>query len=159
MKKILAFLLVTVMALSLLTGCGNPVYDEFENFLNVEMAEPNANYELITEEAATWAEMATAEEMLASIRDVLLPLVDDSLAKVNAIELTTEEVKEVKAKYIAVMEAYKAGFEALSAGLMANDEAKMIEGNDKVAEAIELLNDYNASLEALAEEVGATVEY
>ena len=36
MKKYFAILLMVVMSFTLLTGCGNPAYDEFENFLNVE---------------------------------------------------------------------------------------------------------------------------
>ena len=46
MKKILALLLMVVMSFALLTGCGSdPVYDDLENFLNVEMVEINADYE------------------------------------------------------------------------------------------------------------------
>ena len=45
MKKILALLLMVVMSFALLTGCGSdPVYDDLENFLNVEMKEVTENY-------------------------------------------------------------------------------------------------------------------
>lgn len=55
MKKILALLLMVVMSFALLTGCGSdPVYDDLENFLNVEMVEINADYEKITAEVGTW---------------------------------------------------------------------------------------------------------
>ena len=37
MKKIFALLLMVVMSFTLLTGCSDPVYDDLENFLNVEM--------------------------------------------------------------------------------------------------------------------------
>lgn len=35
---------MAVMAFTLLTGCSDPVYDDLENFLNVEMVEVNAEY-------------------------------------------------------------------------------------------------------------------
>ena len=44
------------MALTLLTGCGDLVYDDFSNYLNVEMTEVNANYEKIKTEAGRWGE-------------------------------------------------------------------------------------------------------
>ena len=55
MKKIFALLLMVVMSVTLLAGCGSdPVYDDLENFLNVEMVEINADYEKITAEVGTW---------------------------------------------------------------------------------------------------------
>ena len=46
---------MVVMSFALLTGCGSdPVYDDLENFLNVEMVEINADYEKITAEVGTW---------------------------------------------------------------------------------------------------------
>ena len=44
MKKIFSLLLMAVMAFTLLTGCSDPVYDDLENFLNVEMKEVTENY-------------------------------------------------------------------------------------------------------------------
>ena len=44
MKKIIALSLAVLMALALLTGCSDPVSDDFENFLNVEMAGVTENY-------------------------------------------------------------------------------------------------------------------
>ena len=51
MKKLLALLLMVVMLVTLLAGCGtDPVQADLENFLNVEMTEVNADYTKITEE-------------------------------------------------------------------------------------------------------------
>ena len=71
----------------------------------------------------------------------------------------TEEVKEIKNKYVKVMEAYKAGFEALSEGCETQDEATINAGNEKLEEALELLDEYNKALEELAKEHGSEVEY
>ena len=46
MKKIFALLLMVVMSVTLLAGCGtDPVYEDLSNYLNVEMVEVNAEYE------------------------------------------------------------------------------------------------------------------
>ena len=51
MKKIFALLLMVVMSVTLLAGCGtDPVQADLENFLNVEMTEVNADYTKITDE-------------------------------------------------------------------------------------------------------------
>ena len=54
MKNLLALLLMVVMSVALLAGCGDPVYDDLSNYLNVEMKEVNADYEKITAEVGTW---------------------------------------------------------------------------------------------------------
>lgn len=159
MKRIFAIALTFVMAFSLLTGCGNPVHDDLVNYLNNQMTEVNANYEKITAEAATWVELEEVDALVLSLTDVLIPLVDDSLTKLSDINPETDEVKVLKDKYVSVMDAYKAGFELILAGVQENDEAKMTEGDAKINEGIALLDEYNQGLEALASEVGAEIEY
>jgi len=159
MKKTLAVLLMVVMSLALMTGCSDPVYDDFENYLNIQMVDVNDNYVKITEEAANWENYEEDAEFVSSINDIMLPLVDDSLAKLDKINPQTDEVKDLKVKYVKVMDAYKAGFEEVAEGF-ASEDADMIEaGNEKINEAIEFLDEYNAALEALAEQVGAEIEY
>lgn len=159
MKKILAFLVTAVMLLTVLTGCGDPVYDDFENFLNTEMTEVNENYDKIAEETEIWANLEDDEDLIAGLEEDLLPLVEDSLAKLEKIEPETDEVKELKEKYVAVMEAYKEGFELVLAGIKDNDADEIYAGNDKLSEGLSLLDEYNDALDALAKEVDAEIEY
>ena len=160
MKKILALLLMVVMSFALLTGCGSdPVYDDLENFLNVEMVEINADYEKITAEVGTWETLEDDNAIKKSIEDTLLPLVNGSLEKLTEINPATEEVKEIKDKYVKMMDAYKASFEILAEGCETQDEATINAGNEKLEEALELLDDYNKALEELAKAHGSEVEY
>lgn len=160
MKKILALLLMVVMSFTLLTGCGSdPVYDDLENFLNVEMVEVNADYEKITAEVGTWETLEDDNAIKKSIDDTLLPLVNGSLEKLGGINPETEEVKAIKDKYVKVMDAYKAGFEAFSVGCETQDEATINTGTQKLEEAVELLDVYNKALEELAKEYGSEIEY
>ena len=160
MKKIFALLLMAVMSVTLLAGCGtDPVYEDLSNYLNVEMVEVNADYEKITAEVGTWETLEDDNAIKKSIEDTLLPLVNGSLEKLTEINPATEEVKEIKDKYVKVMDAYKAGFEALSEGCETQDEATINAGSQKLEEAVELLDEYNKALEELAKEHGSEVEY
>ena len=159
MKKFTALLIAAVMMLASLTGCTNAVYDDFQNFLNVEMVEVNANYDKLLEELAVWDTLEYDAEIAEFIKASLIPLVDDSLAKLTKINPETVEVQEIKAKYVKVMEAYKAAFEDMYTAFSTGDEAVLEEGNAHLDEGMVLLDEYNAALEALAAEVGAEIQY
>lgn len=160
MKKIFAILLMAVMSVTLLAGCGtDPVYEDLSNYLNVEMVEVNADYEKLTAEVGTWETLEDDNAIKKSIEDTLLPLVNGSLEKLTEINPATEEVKEIKDKYVKMMDAYKASFEILAEGCETQDEATINAGNEKLEEALELLDDYNKALEDLAKEHGSEVEY
>lgn len=159
MKKFTALLIATVMMLASLTGCTNAVYDDFQNFLNVEMVEVNANYDKLLEELTVWDTLEYDAEIAEFIKASLIPLVDDSLAKLTKINPETVEVQEIKAKYVKVMEAYKAAFDDMYTAFSTGDEAVLEEGNAHLDEGMVLLDEYNAALEALAAEVGAEIQY
>ncbi|MBO5136626.1 MAG: hypothetical protein J6C17_04565 [Clostridia bacterium] len=159
MKKFLALLLMAVMTVTCLAGCGDPVYDDLENYLNVEAVNVNINYKALTEELSKWETFETDAELATSLNDVLIPLVDASLTELNGINPETAEVKELKAKYVMVFESYKKGFEALSEGCVTQDEATINAGYESLGEGVELLDEYNAGLEALASEYGSEIEY
>ena len=159
MKKFTALLIAAVMMLASLTGCTNAVYDDFQNFLNVEMVEVNANYDKLLGELAVWDTLEYDAEIAEFIKASLIPLVDDSLAKLTKINPETVEVQEIKAKYVKVMEAYKAAFDDMYTAFSTGDEAVLEEGNAHLDEGMVLLDEYNAALEALAAEVGAEIQY
>lgn len=57
------------------------------------------------------------------------------------------------------MTAYKEAFEEILVGIHELDDDKILSGSDKLDTAIELLDEYNKTMEDLAEEVGASIEY
>ena len=159
MKKLLALLLMVVMSFTLLTGCSDPVYDDLENFLNVEMKQVNADYTKITEEVGKWETYEDDNAIKASVNDTLLPLVEASLTALKDINPETEEVKAIKDKYVKVMDTYKVAFETLAEGCETQDEATISTATEKLEEAVSLLDEYNKALEELAKEHGSEVEY
>ena len=159
MKKILALLLIAVLSLTLLTGCSDPVADDFENYLNVEMKEINADYKKLTQEVGAWENSEDDADILASIEEILLPIVNDSLAALEDIKPETDEVKAIKEKYVKVMETYKDAFETFTDAINTQDEDTAIAAAEKLSEAVELLDEYNSDLENLAKEHNLEVEY
>lgn len=159
MKKFIALLIAVVMSLTALTACSDPVFDDFENYMNVEMKTVNENYEKIRTEASTWENITENAELESSLKDTMLPLVYDLLEKLEKITPETTEVTALKDKYTKIMQAYKEGFEEMLAGVQEIDEDKLVAGNEKIDEGLKLLEEYNADLEALADETGAQIEY
>ena len=159
LKKIIAAVLLTVMAMGVLTACGDPVASDFEKFLNTDMVDINANYDKLKEEMTKWDKFETVDEISNSVNNVILPNINDSMEKLAAITPETDEVKEIKAKYEKVLKTYKEGYEIMLDYCATNDDAKADEANTKIDEAIGYLNEYNAALEALAKEKDMQIEY
>ena len=98
-KKVMAGMLMGIMVIGMLTGCGgDPVADDFEKFLNTDMVDVNANYDKIKEETAKWGDLETNEEIKDSINNGIMPNIDDSLDKLSKIKPETDEVKAIKEK-------------------------------------------------------------
>ena len=160
MKKIFTLLLMVIMSVTLLAGCGtDPVYEDLSNFLNVEMVEVNAEYEKLTAEVGTWEILEDDIAIKKSIDDTLLPLVNGSLEKLKDINPETEEVKAIKDKYVKVMDTYKVAFETLAEGCETQEDATINAGSEKLEEAVGLLDEYNKALETIAAEYDLEVEY
>lgn len=160
MKKVVSLVLVALMAVAVLAGCGSdPLYDDLSNYLNVEMVEVNANYENLKAELAKWESFEDDAALATNISDVILPIVNDSLKKLEAINPATEEVKAVKAKYVSMMEEYKKGFEALLEGCNTQEDEIIATAYASIEKAVSLLDEYNKALEELAAKCGTEVEY
>ena len=159
MKKLLTCLFALVMGLSLLTGCGDAVADEFEKFLNEDMVTVNAKYEDLKTELAKWTNLETDAEMIDSLKNVILPNIDEEIAMVNAIELTTDEVKEIKAKFMTMLDKYKEGYSAMLTALETADITALENSLTIVEAGLTALEDYNKALEDLATDKGMTIEY
>lgn len=161
MKRILSLVLVALMSVTLLVGCGeatDPIYEDLSNFLNVEMVDVNANHDKI---AQAYNVMTTLEDdaAIAEAIQAILPVINDSIEKVEAITPATDEVLVLKETYASLMEAYKGGFEALLAGCETQDDAVIQSGVELMNIAAEILDTYNQSVEELAAEHGGEVEY
>ena len=153
MKRIIALLLMVMMALTLLAGCGDPVLDELENYVNVEITPVNENYKKIAEEIAAWGQIEDDSALEASLKNELIPLVDETILILEKIPLKTDEVMNLNAKYIKAMMAHKEGFALLIDGIQKKDASIMYKGNDKINEGIDILADFNTSLTALTKEL------
>ena len=159
MKKWIAGMLVMVMSLAFLAGCGaDPVAEELEKFINEDMKEVLVLYDEIATEAGRWGELETDADIIASLEGTLLPKIDASAAILKDIAPETEEVKALKAKFDEVITAYKEGFGQILEGAKAEDAEKMTAGSARVEEGVAFCDAYNQAAEALAAEKGLTIE-
>lgn len=160
MKKLLTLALTLVMALSMLTACGtDPVAAELTTFINEQMADVNANYNAITTELSNWETFSEDSQVAESLKNVLLPLVDESIEKINQITLSTTEVSDLKNKIANVMALYKESFTLLLEGTEEGNDDLLTQGSTKLEEGLATLDDYNASLENLATQHSLEIEY
>lgn len=126
--------------------------------MNVEMAEINESFNTISDEISAW-DTDDVEGIIANISDVLLPIIEDSLDKIEEVSPATEEVQNLKDMYEDVLLAYGDGFASIIEAYENDDEAAMDEALAKTSDALDLVGEYNAALEELAEANGMTVEY
>ncbi len=160
MKKILTLIMAVVLCLGAFVGCtSDPVSDEFEKFINTDMVEPNKLYEDFKAELQTWEKYTTNEELINSVENVILPNFKSAKEKVEAIKLTTKEIKAIRGKYNAVLDTYIEAYELTLTGLKNNDTKPVEDGNNKLEEGLKLLEKYNKALEDLAKEKGLSIEY
>ena len=134
------------------------VADDLENYMNVEMAEINESFNTISDEISAW-DTDDVEGIIANISDVLLPIIEDSLDKIEEVSPATEEVQNLKDMYEDVLLAYGDGFASIIEAYENDDEAAMDEALTKTSDALDLVGEYNAALEELAKANGMTVEY
>lgn len=158
-KKMIMLIATMILGIVFLTGCGDPVADELEKFLNEDMVEINASYDDLKAEMAKWENFKENSEFAASLNDTVLPNINESLAMLSKIELTTDEVKEIKAKYEKALSTYKEGFEILQSACETDDEETIGKAKEKIENALSLVNEYNEALEKLAKEKDMKIEY
>ena len=160
MKKLLSLALTFMMAVTLLTGCGSdPILEDLEQYLNVDMTEVNGKYEVVKTESGNLANMESMDELLSSVNDTILPAIYDAIDLLAAVEPETAEVKAIKGKYESTFNAYKEGFEMFATALETEDEKLLDQANTKIEEGLDLFNDYNAALEKLAAEYDMEIQY
>lgn len=159
MKKLLSCLFALVISLSLLTGCGDAVADEFETFLNTKMVDVNAKYNDLITELEKWNNLETDAEMIDSLKNIIIPNIDEQLSMLDAIELTTDEVIAIKEKYKTMLEKYKEGYSAMLTALEVADITALENSLTLVEDGLTALEAYNKALEDLAAEKGMTIAY
>lgn len=160
MKKIMTALLAMVMMIGMLTACGSdPVAEELEKFINTDMIEVNKKYEDLKAEMSKWQSLEDDAALIASLKDTVLPNIDESLNLLSKITLQTEEVKEIKGKYTKVLDTYKEGFKVMLSAAETGDETGLKTADEKIAEGLKLLDDYNKALENLAKEKKMEISY
>lgn len=162
-KKIISLVLSLFFVGSFLTACsGDPVKEEFVEFLNVQMVDVNSMYEDLKNGYASWGDLETDEELKDSINNTLKPLAANMLEKLAEIDPKTDEVKQLKEKFVSVVNKHSEALDLMLQSIDADEEESASyteQASAKVDEALSALNEYNEGLEALAAKYDLTVNY
>ncbi|MFB5676387.1 hypothetical protein ACE3NQ_08295 [Paenibacillus terreus] len=158
MKKIALFFL-GIASLFAVTACGSdPVQDELVTYLN-EGIQPlveqeskiTALYESVT--GNNYKDDAT---LYYTLKDEIIPQYSDYISKIESIQTTTPEVREVHETLIKAANTQNSAFMTTLTALEAQDYAKAEEANAKLAEGRKLFRDYQSNLSSLASEHDVT---
>lgn len=153
MKKFAVLVLSVLLCVVFLSACGTDrVAEELEQFLNIDMIESNKLHAEVSEETKRWETFTKDKEAIESIEEVLIPAFDGILKNLSAINLETDEIKEIKEKYRQSISTYKEGYNLFLEAFTAGDAELASKASAKVREAEELLTQYNGLIEALAKE-------
>lgn len=159
MKKFIALMFALVMGLSVLTGCGDPVADDFEQFWNSEdMGKIGQNLTELSRELDQWDEDQSINTMKKSLKDAVLPKIDESMDLLANTTAETEEVKAIKNNYGEMLESCEGAFEMMLEGLEKEDEKIINKAAKKVDECTKLMLDCDKEAQALAKEKGFEFE-
>lgn len=155
-KKVMATILTLIICVIVLISCGkaNPVQEDLINYINTQLPTVvELENKVSTEYAASTGENYVDDITIAAkLKDVVIPTSDELLSKVKAITPTTEEVRTVHNKYIAVVAEQNEAFNLLLQAAQNSDEPLVKTVNDKLIDADMLSKGYLADLEALKKE-------
>ena len=160
MKKLMAIILTTVMAITVFAACGkaDPVADDLINYNNnqiqpvIDAAKPiSADYASITGSNYTSDTVSSAK-----LKDVIIPASDALVAKATAIVPTTDEVKKLHAVYVSALTTRNEGYKLLLDAATKGDATMVTAANAKFEAANKLVDQFNVDFPALKKAHGMT---
>lgn len=98
-----------------------------------------------------WQDFKVDAELSKNIYVEVLPLVENSLVKLEEMTPKTEKVTKLKDDYYNVMLTYKAAFIYFMEGIDYAESTRVDEGIAKIYEAAKLDSEYRESLQELSE--------
>lgn len=157
MRKIVSVLIVVFLIVAFFTSCSDPVRRDFEEYLE-HMGDIEENHEKIKDEMGKWQDFKVDAELSKNIYVEVLPLVENSLVKLEEMTPKTEKVTKLKDDYYNVMLTYKAAFIYFMEGIDYAESTRVDEGIAKIYEAAKLDSEYRESLQELSETLNIEIE-
>lgn len=161
MKKYFKATLLLAIMMFCLTGCGkDKIKDDLYSFLSEELP---AVQEKQVEAVNTYNEYFSAEDMdsaqlLTLLNDTILPEYEEYMTELNAIEVSTDEVKTIKEKYVESAQYQYDAMKTVKDAIENADSDKLTEANDLLEKAKTSLNEYNTQVVELAEAHNITIQ-
>lgn len=154
-QKVIMLMTAILVISAILAACGaDPINKDLMSYVNeklIPIAEIETN--LGNDYESFVGDNFVDDDTLSNkLKEVIIPNSTKLLETSEAVQLETEEVKKVHAKYIESIKVQHEAFVLLQEGAQKHDNKKVDEANEKFAQAQKLSDEYNTNLKALAKE-------
>ena len=142
---------VIVLIIALFAS-GDDVQDDLLDYINndiVEIAELETEVNELYEEARS---SSNDYILYQSLMDNIIPKSKKLIEKAEAVEIETDEVREVHELYLDAINKQDQAFTLMLSALENQDYAIVTQANEKLDEARKLMRDYQSALKKLAKE-------
>lgn len=171
-NRIMAIALAAVMLFAL-AGCGSDgevnteeadntaVKNEFVQFIGTDIPEAEkTETEVMTKYNSyfTEGESVDSDALLTDLTDNLIPKYSEFLASVDAIEVSTDEVKNLKTLYYDAMDTQYQALQKVQTALQNEDKDVQTEAQQLLSDAKTKYTAYNDAVYALAQQENITLE-
>lgn len=162
MKKTLQIMMVTVMMVLCMTGCGKE-QDEFLDYVNGSARKEVT--ELETKAKDSYASVtgdnykddeSMLQELSTNTADLAKQVVDKATALSDTLE--GEQLKKVHEIYVSALKNFQSGVDQLVQALENGDTDKVAEANNIMTKANEESKKHQEELKKLADELGVELE-
>jgi hypothetical protein len=169
-RKILVSLMAVAM-MAAMTGCGNKtdstedsqvsVKNDLVEFVGTEIPEVEAKeVQVMDAYNAYFAEDSTVDtdKLQQDLSDNLIPTYKEFLDDTEAIEVATDEVKELKTLYLDAMNTQYQALLKVQSAIENNDTDIQDEAKDLITQANDKYTQYNDAVYELAQKENVTLE-
>lgn len=169
MKKRIYIAAMSVVLACTLFGCGKKDKVEEETvdvkadvveFINEELPAAKADHDsAVTTYNAYFAEGSeqNLDDFKTSLQNDAIPKMESSIATVEAIEVATDEVKELKQIYMHSMQKEYEAMKMVVSAIDGQNAEYLTQADSLINEAATLMGDYQTKLQTIANEQGIVV--
>ena len=150
---------LTVILVIALFACQDNVQDDLLDYINNDVTEVG---QLEDEVIALYEKARNSGNdytMYQILKNEVIPKSQELISKAEAIEVETEEVKEVHELFLDAINKEKQALTLMLSALENQDYTVMTQANEKLHESRRLKREYKASINKLAEEHNVEITY
>ncbi|MGW9128150.1 hypothetical protein ACWGPW_24565 [Paenibacillus chitinolyticus] len=153
-KSIMISLIAIVL---LLSGCGrDEVKEDIENYINTEIPKlADIEKKAISGYTAVTGSNYTSDDALyGALTEEILPSYGDFITGLEKIKPTTPELQKLHEQYVTAANNQQSAFIMIVSAIEKQDSAEIASANEKLANARQMVRDFQTNLFKLADSHG-----